>query len=418
MAGLGWCCTITGVMIEISFIPGVLGQLSRRAYTELLLLVVCLALALAVVGLVWLVRMVKAMRLDRERRKTQAGEYLQKIAALSHFPQANPNPLIKFDPAGRLLYSNPATNKLLAELGLGVEAVAELLPGDYVSWIQQAIETGQAEDVEVSCDGRTFRFGVSPLECGSAVLVTGVELTGLKRLQAELREANDKLEEIVAVRTYELLLTQDVTIMTLATLAESRDPVTGAHLARTRNYVRILAEHLVDHPRFREFFRGDHVVDKLYRSAPLHDIGKVGESDDVLLKPGKLSDEEFERMKGHTTIGGDALRWAQDRLGSDSFLLYAREIAYCHHEKWDGSGYPNGLAGEEIPISARLMALADVYDALTNERCYKPAYSHEVARGHILAGDGTHFDPAVVEAFVEAEEEFKVIGAGKVDPMV
>jgi putative two-component system response regulator len=322
------------------------------------------------------------------------------------------------DPAGRLLYCNPATDRLLEEMGLAAKAVENLLPENYIAWIRRAMETHQGDDIEVTRQGRTFRFGASPLEGGSAVLVTGVELTALKQLQAQLREANEKLEESVAVRTYELLLTQDVTIMTLATLAESRDPVTGAHLARTRNYVRILAEHLVDHPRFKAFFSGDHVIDKLYRSAPLHDIGKVGERDDILLKPGKLSAEEYEQMKNHTTIGGDALRWAQDRLGSDSFLQYAREIAYYHHEKWDGSGYPNGLAGEDIPISARLMALADVYDALTNERCYKPAYPHEMARGHILAGKGSHFDPAVVDAFLDAEDEFKEIADGKVDPMV
>ncbi len=224
--------------------------------------------------------------------------------------------------------------------------------------------------------------------------------------------------EQLAVRSYELMLTQDVTIMSLSTLAEARDPETGAHIARTRNYVKVLAEHLVDHPRFKEFLGTENIIDMLYRSAPLHDIGKVGTKDNILLKAGKLTAEEFEEIKEHPTIGGDALRWAEHRLGSDSFLKYAREIAYSHHERWDGTGYPSGLGGDDIPISARLMALADVYDALTSKRGYKPAWPLDKSRDCIVEGKGTHFDPDVVDAFLAAEEEFKEIAAGKVDPMV
>lgn len=382
------------------------------------LIVTIAAVVLLSSAVTCLVRAIGAVQFDSKHRNNIFKEGVRKITALSYFPVTNPNPVMKLDRYGKFLYCNPATDKLLLELGFDIEAVEKLLPKDYVEWVDKALDTGQAENREVSHDGRTFRFSVSVFPEKSAVLVAGVELTKLKELQADLREANDFLEERVAVRTYELMLTQDVTIMSLSTLAEYRDPVTGAHIARTRNYVKILAEHLVDHPRFKEFLHRDNIIDKLYRSAPLHDIGKVGTRDDILLKPGKLSDVEYERMKCHTIIGGDALRWAEERLGSNSFLEYAREIAYSHHEKWDGSGYPYGLSGEKIPISARLMALADVYDAMTNERCYKPAFSHEEAKALIIEGKGKHFDPAVVEAFLDAEEEFKEIAAGKVDPMI
>ncbi|MBN1556303.1 MAG: HD domain-containing protein [Phycisphaerae bacterium] len=194
--------------------------------------------------------------------------------------------------------------------------------------------------------------------------------------------------------------------MSLSTLAECRDPDTGAHLERTRNYVRALAEALKDHPRFSELLQQPGVIDQLYRSAPLHDIGKVGTRDAILLKNGRLDEDEFEIMKQHAVLGGDTLRWAEARLGTNSFLQFAREIAYYHHEKWDGSGYPHGLKGEEIPISARLMAVADVYDALRSERCYKKSLSHEEARDMIAGGTGSHFDPAVVEAFLNVEEKF------------
>ena len=147
----------------------------------------------------------------------------------------------------------------------------------------------------------------------------------------------------------------------------------------------------------------------LYRSAPLHDIGKVGLTDGILLKPARLSDEEYDAMKDHATLGGDALGWAEERLGSNSFLQFAREICYCHHERWDGTGYPRGLAGENIPVSARLMALADVYDALRSARPYKPAWPHAKARKHIVEERGRHFDPAVVDAFVVIEERFRSI---------
>ena len=199
--------------------------------------------------------------------------------------------------------------------------------------------------------------------------------------------------------------TQDVTILSLGALAEIRDPETGKHLQRTRDYVKALAEHLRDHPKFRDVLN-DHAIDHLYKSVPLHDVGKIGMPDAILLKPEKLTDEEYERMKQHTTLGGDALRWAEEKLGFDSFLRVARDIAYYHHEHWDGTGYPHGLKGDDIPWAARLMTLADFYDAFTTERVYKEAFPHEHAREDIVRERGRKFDPDVVDAFLAIEDEF------------
>jgi putative two-component system response regulator len=228
------------------------------------------------------------------------------------------------------------------------------------------------------------------------------------RNHLELKRHQDHLENLVKQRTKRLALTQAVTIESLATLAEYRDPETGGHIKRTQNYVKALAAHLKGHPRFRDEL-SEETVELLYLSAPLHDMGKVGVPDNILLKAGKLTDEEFEEMKKHTNYGNDALRITEQKLGGDTFLRYAREIAYTHQEKWDGSGYPQGLKGDEIPISGRLMALADVYDALISKRVYKPPFSHEDAVKIIQEGKGGHFDPDVVDAFVELENTFRNI---------
>ncbi|PKG37395.1 metal-dependent phosphohydrolase [Psychromonas sp. Urea-02u-13] len=203
----------------------------------------------------------------------------------------------------------------------------------------------------------------------------------------------------------EITQTRDVAIVGLSALAEARDNETGGHILRTQEYVRALAIQLQNHPKYRDYLTAE-TVDLLYKSAPLHDIGKVGIPDAILLKPGKLSDEEFVIMKTHAMIGAESLAIAEKQMGSNSFLSIAREIALSHHEKWDGSGYPYQLSGDDIPLSGRLMALADVYDALISKRVYKPAFSHDKAKEIILAGDGSHFDPAVVEAFINCEQMF------------
>jgi putative two-component system response regulator len=228
----------------------------------------------------------------------------------------------------------------------------------------------------------------------------------LKSSNDFLRNHNEFLETEIAERTKMLQAIQDVTILTMASLAETRDNETGNHIRRTQFYVLELAKFLQFHPRFASQL-SDENIDLMFKSAPLHDIGKVGIPDRILLKPDRLSEEEFAIMKTHTTLGRDAIIDAENRLGmSVGFLRYAKEIAYSHQEKWDGSGYPQGLKGEDIPISARLMAVADVYDALISKRVYKPALSHQEAVALIKQGRGTHFDPVVVDAFLQIEPVF------------
>jgi len=220
-----------------------------------------------------------------------------------------------------------------------------------------------------------------------------------------LRNQNAFLEQEVARRTEEIRAVQDATILMLSSLAETRDNETGNHILRTQRYVRVLAEQLRGHPRFAAFL-DEATIELLYKSAPLHDIGKVGIPDRILLKPGRLEPAEFEIMKTHTTLGRDAIEHAERRLGRPVPLLaFAKEIAYSHQEKWDGSGYPQGLAGDAIPISARLMAVADVYDALISQRVYKPAMPHEQAVAIIADGRGTHFDPDIVDAFLAVQAQ-------------
>ncbi len=190
-----------------------------------------------------------------------------------------------------------------------------------------------------------------------------------------MKRHRDQLEDMVHEQTRELALVKEITVESLANLAETRDPETGGHIKRTQNYVRVLAEHMAQFPGYCDVLDND-TIDLLYLSAPLHDIGKVGVPDSILLKPGKLTPKEFDEMKKHTIYGRDALKVAEDKLGGNSFLHYAREIAYGHHEHWDGAGYPLGLAGADIPLSARLMAPADVYDALISRRVYKPPFPH------------------------------------------
>lgn len=206
----------------------------------------------------------------------------------------------------------------------------------------------------------------------------------------------------------EVKTTRDVAIISLSALAESRDNETGAHILRTQEYIRALANYLSQFGQHKALLTPSY-IELLYKSAPLHDVGKVGIPDSILLKPGKLTDEEFEIMKGHPEIGAQALSMAEKQLGSNSFLQLAKEISLTHHEKWDGSGYPNQLSGQDIPLSGRLMAIADVYDALISERVYKKAFSHEKAKAIILEGNGSHFDPELVDAFLAIEHEFVAI---------
>ncbi len=222
-----------------------------------------------------------------------------------------------------------------------------------------------------------------------------------KQTRDWLKDKNAILESEVSRRMVENDLTQLVSIRALAHLAETRDPETGNHILRTQNYVRALALRLRHHPRFSDIL-DTRTIDLLTKSAPLHDIGKVGIPDSILQKPGPLTPEEWVIMKTHARLGSDAIEQAEiDVEQPVAFLSLAKEIAHWHHEKWDGSGYPDGLRGDAIPLSARMMAVADVFDALISQRVYKPAMSYEKAREIITEGSGSHFDPDVVAAFLE-----------------
>jgi putative two-component system response regulator len=231
----------------------------------------------------------------------------------------------------------------------------------------------------------------------------------LKLARDRLQTQNAWLESEVNRRMAESELIQTISIRALAYLAETRDPETGNHILRTQGYVRLLASLLQPNPRFARHL-GDHAIDILTRSAPLHDIGKVGIPDAILLKPGPLDLREWTIMKNHAYLGARAIEHAKrDAEKTVEFLDAAKEIAHWHHEKWDGSGYPDGLAGDGIPVSARLMALADVFDALTSVRVYKPAIPFGEARDIIAAGRGKHFDPDVTDAFLAHFQNFVTI---------
>ncbi|MFZ2959607.1 MAG: two-component system response regulator [Candidatus Ozemobacteraceae bacterium] len=233
----------------------------------------------------------------------------------------------------------------------------------------------------------------------------------LKLAREEIERNNVQLEQKVAERTAELVQAQEVTIQSLAALAETRDTDTGLHIVRTGRYMRALSEEMAKHPHYApSLSRGD--IELICKSAALHDIGKVGIPDHILLKPGRLTPEEFDLMKQHAEFGARAIEKAERMMGVDhtnSFLRYAREIAQTHQEKWDGTGYPRGLKGEQIPVSGRLMAIADVYDALICRRVYKEPLSHDKAVQKIQDGAGTHFDPTIVSGFIAVRNEFKRI---------
>ena len=245
----------------------------------------------------------------------------------------------------------------------------------------------------------------------------------LKAARDQLSRINDNLEQEVARRMRENLLIQELNVRALACVAEARDNETGNHITRTSAYVEQLAQQLSGHERFLGALTPEH-IHIMVKAAPLHDIGKVGIPDAILLKPGPLTAEEFTVMKTHPAIGADAITRAMEQAasgdmrevadtnpGAFGFLRVAREIVVGHHERWDGSGYPAGLSGDAIPVAARLMALADVYDALRSARVYKAAMSHETACGIIRQGRATHFDPAVVDAFDVRHETFAEIAS-------
>jgi putative two-component system response regulator len=249
-----------------------------------------------------------------------------------------------------------------------------------------------------------------------SIVLARIRTQLMNKVAAEiLRDQHTFLMNEVASRTREVSAIEDVTILAMASLAETRNTDTSNHIRRIQHYIKCLARKLSTHPRFSHYLNSQ-TITLLFKSAPLHDIGKVGIPDRILLKPGKLTPDEFEIMKTHTTLGRDAIAHAEKMLGTEvAFLKIAKEIAYSHQEKWDGTGYPQGLKGDEIPISARLMAVSDVYDALISRRIYKEPMPHEDAVNIIIQTSGRHFDPDVVDAFMAVKKTFNAIAISYAD---
>jgi putative two-component system response regulator len=265
----------------------------------------------------------------------------------------------------------------------GPDLCAAIRTEDFGGYIYTILLTGRNKNAD----------SVAGLNAGADDFIT--KPVDPAQLNARLRIA----ERILSLQTCHL------TIFALAKLAESRDPETGAHLERVRTYCQILVQELCKVPDIAKTLEPGY-SQMIYLTSPLHDIGKVAIPDHVLLKPGRLSDREFEIMKTHTTLGAQTLESAVKAHPEATFLRMARDIALTHHEHWDGSGYPNGLKGEEIPLCGRLVALADVYDALTSKRVYKDAFAHVIAKEIIVKESHTHFAPPIVEAFLAGEEAF------------
>jgi PAS domain S-box-containing protein len=256
---------------------------------------------------------------------------------------------------------------------------------------------GELTEITLGGEPRSIHYTFSPIrgEFGEKLGYIGIgrPMMDTDRFEMELLQRLEQIRQ-----------TQGVAMVGLAKLAEYRDPETGQHLERMRNYCRLFAEELSTLPEYSAYIT-DEYIEGIYNSSPLHDIGKVGIPDAILLKPGRLTPQEFEVMKQHSRIGGDALRAADQQLEGESFLTMGKEIAYHHHEKWDGTGYPDGLRGNAIPLSARIVAISDVYDALTSKRVYKDAISHDRARAIIIESSGSHFAEDLVRVFLKREAD-------------
>lgn len=261
-------------------------------------------------------------------------------------------------------------------------------------------------------DGRVkwiqLRFNSKIDKRGNIVHCYGTiqDITEMRKAEDELEKYSQHLEELVEEKVEEISASQMATIYALIKLSESRDDDTGKHIERTASFCRLLAEKAMLFSPYKNEI-DIKFLDTIYKASPLHDIGKVGIPDSILLKPGKLTNTEFEIMKTHVQIGFETIAKVEQQYKKNDFLKMGMEIALYHHERWDGSGYLKGLSGEEIPLSARIMAIADVYDALRSKRVYKAAFSHEKSLEIISASKGSHFDPALIDIFIENQEQFR-----------
>lgn len=254
---------------------------------------------------------------------------------------------------------------------------------------------------------------VKAFNCGGVDYITKPfqfeEVEARVETHLELRRYEKSLEELVEEKVKEISASQMSTIFALSKLAESRDQDTGRHIERVQMLCKVLAERLTRESKYARFV-DDRFISYTYNASPLHDIGKVAIADSVLLKPGRLSPEEFEIMKTHTVVGAATMQAVHELYPNNAFIAMGISIARSHHERWDGKGYPDGLAGEDIPLESRIMAVADVYDAVRSKRCYKESMSRSQCGEIIRSGSGTQFDPVLVNAFLDLEDEFDAMG--------
>jgi putative two-component system response regulator len=296
----------------------------------------------------------------------------------------------------------------------GYETCRRIKSGALGRFVQVILVSGKGSTAErlEGYQAQADDYVVKPFNHDEMLSKVRVHLR-LAETRRQLAAAKDELEiyahdleRLVVQRTQQWARTQDMTVFALAQLTDSRDPETGGHISRIRYYSQTLAEQLQQSGPYQAAI-DERFLKDLYRGSPLHDIGKVAVSDAILRKPGKLTPEEFDAIKLHVRVGGQTLETARNYVGRGTFMDMAADIARYHHERYDGSGYAAGLRGQEIPLAARIVALADVYDALTSPRIYKPAYEPEYAREIIVKESGAHFDPAIVEAFSACFEQFR-----------
>lgn len=311
--------------------------------------------------------------------------------------------------AMRILKNNNEIDLIILDLNMpkmnGFEVLIELKKNPSLAKISTIILTNydESENEIKGLDLGAVDYIRKPLNMQSLRKRIDVHVK-LRNIQKSVENYNEILEEEVFERTQELITTRDITIDALIGLLEVRDIESSNHTKRTQSMIKLISEYLSKKSEYKDILTEDYIME-LYKTAPLHDIGKVGIPDNILLKPGKLDFEEFEIMKKHTTFGVEALSYNSKNGQIPSFIKTSIEIAGTHHERFDGSGYPNGLKGKEIPISGRLMAIVDVYDALTSKRVYKPAFEHEYALELIRNESGKQFDPEIVEVFMEIEDK-------------
>lgn len=314
------------------------------------------------------------------------------------------------DRDAKILMANPRFYEIIGSFDdKSRESLLGMIHPSDVSLVERMITRLPVEQTVKDLQFRIInrRGRIYEVECNAKCIMKDYHIVGFQLVIRDIT-VRKKLERDLLDSYKKVQSARNATILGLAKLAEYRDADTGAHLERIREYCKVVAEELSRKPEYDGYITSDY-IDDIYNSSILHDIGKVGIPDSILLKPGRLSPEEFEVVKRHSALGGEALKEVEAKIEGQSFLTLGKEIAFYHHEKWDGTGYPRGLKGEQIPLSARIVALADVYDALTSKRVYKEAFSHEEARQIIVESRGTHFAPDVVDAFLTHEATFRRI---------